>query len=186
MSEIDETTLARGLRDADPDAIRLVVARYSPSLRTISRALLADHQAADDAVQQTFVRAWRAADRVDPARSLGGWLGTICRRVCIDVYRRNRRAAGAVTVTGEVEAGADRADLTSGAVETDAVGTTVRRAIDRLPAGEQTVVRHAYFDGWSYPEIADRLDLPLGTVKSRAHRAHRRLARTLAPLASVA
>jgi RNA polymerase sigma-70 factor (ECF subfamily) len=180
----DDTDVARRFRAGDPDAVREVVRRHAPTLRAVSRSLLRDGQAADDAVQLTFVRAWRAADRVDPERPLGAWLATICRRACIDVHRRDRRATEAITPTGAVEPPTRAPEGES--VETEIAIAAVRRAVDRLPADERDVVRSAYDEGWSYARIARQLGVPVGTVKSRAFRAHRRLARSLAPIVAAA
>ena len=61
----------------------------------------------------------------------------------------------------------------------------VRLALDQLPAEERQVVRLSWFDGLAHPEIADRLGVPVGTVKSRSHRAHRRLAELFAHVRDV-
>src|SRR4029450_8654040 len=99
----DDHDLAVRFRDGDPDAIREVYRRYSGPMFALSRTLLADNDHAKDAVQQTFLQAWRAADRFDPERSLSAWLHQICRRVCIDRYRRERRSRAAITSTGSVD-----------------------------------------------------------------------------------
>jgi RNA polymerase sigma-70 factor (ECF subfamily) len=128
-------------------------------------------------VQQTFLQAWRAAGRFDTTRPQSAWLYAIARRVCIDEYRKASRAPAVArdddTIDGVVEGPSlDRAWTV----------WEVRRAIDELPADERLVVRLASLEGWSLPEIADHLGLPLGTVKSRSFRAHRRLAAALAHL----
>jgi RNA polymerase sigma-70 factor (ECF subfamily) len=148
----------------------------------LSRTLLADREHANDAVQQTFLQAWRAAARFDPDRSLSAWLHQICRRVCIDRYRRERRAAEAITTTGTV------GELVTDGPSMEGTWTTweVRRAIDQLPDQEREIVRLAHLEGWSFSQIADLLHGPVGTVKSRSHRAHRRLASLLAHMAPAA
>src|SRR5262245_7506493 len=73
----------------DPDAIREVYGRYAGPLFTLSRSMLGNRIEAEDAVQQTFLQAWRGAARFDPERPLSSWLYQICRRVCIDSYRRH-------------------------------------------------------------------------------------------------
>jgi RNA polymerase sigma-70 factor (ECF subfamily) len=178
----DDHDLAVRFRDGDPDAIREVYRLYSGSMYALSRSLLADREHAKDAVQQTFLQAWRAAARFDPDRSLAAWLHQICRRVCIDRYRRERKAAAAVTTNGSV------GDLPTEGPSMEQTWTTweVRRAIDELPALEREIVRLAHLEGWSFTQIAERLDVPVGTVKSRSHRAHRRLASSLAHMAPTA
>jgi RNA polymerase sigma-70 factor (ECF subfamily) len=174
----DDHDLAVRFHDGDPDAIREVYRRFSGPMYALSRSLLADREHAKDAVQQTFLQAWRAAGRFDPDRSLAAWLHQICRRVCIDRYRRERKAAAAVTPNGSV------GDVATEGPSMESTWTTweVRRAIDDLPALEREVVRLAHLEGWSFTQIAERLEVPVGTVKSRSHRAHRRMVSALAHL----
>jgi RNA polymerase sigma-70 factor (ECF subfamily) len=177
--ERDDVELAHRFHRADPAAIREVYQRFSGPLLSLSRSMLADREQARDAVQQTFLQAWKAADRFDPSRPLSSWLYQICRRVCIDRYRQDHRAQDALTATGEV---ADVADVVVDGVAIDQTWVVweVRQAIDELPVDEREVVRLFHLEGWSLPQIADRLGLPLGTVKSRSFRAHKKLAAALA------
>lgn len=171
--------LAVRFRDGDPDAIREVYRLFSGPVFAICRSMLADSEHAKDALQQTFLQAWQAANRFDPDRPLSAWLYKICRRVCIDRYRRERRATGALTTTGSL------GDLSTDGPSMEGTWTTweVRRAIDALPEPEREIVRLAHLEGWSMSQIAELLDIPIGTVKSRSHRAHRRLVESLAHLA---
>lgn len=175
----DNHDLAVRFRDGDPDAVRDLYRLFSGPVFALCRAMLGDADHARDALQQTFVQAWRAANRFEPDRALGPWLYTICRRVCIDVYRRERRPTGALAKNdslGEVA-------LAGPSMEKIWTTWAVRRAIDGLPGSERDIVRLAHVDGWSFAEIAEHLDIPIGTVKSRSHRAHRRLLASLAHLA---
>lgn len=176
--ERDDRDLGIRFRDGDPDSIRELYQRFSGPLRALSRSMLADPGHADDAVQQTFVQAWQASARFDPERPLVAWLYQICRRVCIDRYRRERRAAGALTATGSIT------ELPTDGPSMERTWTVweVRRAIDGLPPWEREIVRLTHLEGWSFSQIADQLRIPVGTVKSRSFRAHRRLADALAHL----
>jgi RNA polymerase sigma-70 factor (ECF subfamily) len=132
----------------------------------------------EEATQQTFVNAWRASRRVDNSRELGPWLATIARRAAIDLHRREARRSAAPldSVTPEHPA------LVSLPTNIETVNDVweVRQAVSALPAEDQQVVRLQHFEGQTHAEIAQRLGVPVGTVKSRSHRAHKRLARALA------
>jgi RNA polymerase sigma-70 factor (ECF subfamily) len=156
----DDHDLAVRFRDGDPDAIREIYRRFAGPMFGLSRSLLADREHAQDAVQQTFLQAWRAASRFDPDRSLSAWLHQICRRVCIDRYRRERKAAAAITTTGSV------AEFATDGPSMEGTWTTweVRRAIDQLPDPEREIVRLAHLEGWSFSQIAGLLEVPVGTV----------------------
>ena len=173
---IDDRELARRFPSGDDDIVRAVYDRYGRAVHTIAVSILHDPAGAADVVQATFLNAWRAASRFTPDRELGPWLYAIARRQAIDAYRRQRR----VEVSD-----ADSLDVVElpPSLEKTWEAWEVRLALDKLPDDEREVVRLAWFDGLSHPEIAERLGIPVGTVKSRMHRAHRRLARLLSHLA---
>src|SRR5215207_9731229 len=87
-SSDDERVLAWRFRSGDADAVREVYRLYSGRLHAVARSMLGDPSQIDDAVQQTFLQAWRSAKSFDAERSLSAWLYAICRRVCIDEYRK--------------------------------------------------------------------------------------------------
>jgi RNA polymerase sigma-70 factor (ECF subfamily) len=141
----------------------------------VAMAMLRDRDLAGECVQQAFVRAWRSSRTFDADRQLQPWLATITRRTAIDMYRRDARTRSVPT--------ADVDDtVIPFAFERTWEVFEVRAALDRLPDDEREVVRLAHFEGLPHTEIAERLSVPVGTVKSRSHRAHRRLAGLLSHL----
>jgi len=124
------------------------------------------------------VKAWRAAKTFEGNRQLAPWLYSIARHTAIDTLRSETKPTRGGHAP-EVEIG----------VQTETFERTwerfeVRRAIDALPAGEREVVRLSHMEGHTHEAIAEQLDIPLGTVKSRSGRAHKRLAAALAHLAA--
>ena len=173
-----DSHLAARFRAGDPEAVRAVFRRYSGPMLTVARSSLADRDLAEEAVQQAFVQAWNASSTYDPERPLSTWLYAITRRVCIDLYRRERRHA-LVSDTGELPEEVAVEDEVAVAAERSWQAWEVRRAVDSLRDDEREVVRLSHFEGLSFPELAQRLGIPLGTVKSRSHRAYRRLGEEL-------
>jgi len=173
--QLDDRELARRFPSGDEDVVRAVYERYGRAVHTVAMSVLHDATAATDVVQTTFLNAWRAAAQFKPDRELGPWLYSIARRQAIDTYRRNRR----VEVTDA--ASLDVIELPASIVRIWEAWE-VRLAVDQLPVDERDVVRMSWFEGLSHPEIAERCGVPIGTVKSRSHRAHRRLAALLAHL----
>ena len=165
-------------RSGDPDAVRVVYRELGPMVFAVAYRILGSRELAEEAAQETFVKAWRAAATFDPDRDPKPWLATIARRTAIDVHRRTARAH---TVPFDELVSAAEADDDDARADVWAV----REAIDDLPAVEREVVRLHHLEGLSQSEIAARLDVPLGTVKSRSFRAHRLLAERLGHLRDV-
>jgi RNA polymerase sigma factor (sigma-70 family) len=164
-------------RAGDPDAVRTVYRDYSALVHAVTFKALGSQQLAEEATQLTFVKAWRAAESFDPSRGLGPWLATIARRTAIDLYRREARR-----VTDPLDE-AVAAELP--AVDDVFDTWAVREAIDELPPIEREVVRLQHLESLTQAEIGERLGVPIGTVKSRSSRAHRRLAARLGHLRQV-
>jgi RNA polymerase sigma-70 factor (ECF subfamily) len=170
----------RRFRDGDPDAVRAVYRAYGGVVFGVAYKLLGDRGLAEEAVQQTFVQAWRGAHSFDPTRELGPWLATIARRVAVDIHRREeRRAHGTID---DVHAGHPAVTTLPPTVDTAFEVAEVRAAVGALPAEERDVVRLQYLEGLTQAEVAQRLGVPLGTIKSRSSRAYRRLAARLGHL----
>jgi RNA polymerase sigma-70 factor (ECF subfamily) len=166
--------LAQRFVFGDADAVREVYARFSGAVLTVAMSRLEDRGLAEEAVQETFVKAWQKAATFDPTRELSPWLYQIARRTAADIQRREQRRP-VNTTSGLVEPIVDE-DVTF----VDAWERwEVRRALDELPRAERELLRLAHYARLSQSEMAQRFGVPVGTVKSRLHRAHRRLAARL-------
>jgi RNA polymerase sigma factor (sigma-70 family) len=171
-----------GFRRRDPAAVRALYQSYGQLVYAVAHRVLGQHELAEEAAQQTFVRAWQSADGLDTGRDPAPWLATIAKHAAIDIYRREaRRPTRPLTDVAEH----DQAMVTL-PPDIDTLDSVwqVRRAIDGLPAEEAAVVRLQHLSGLTHAEIADKLGVALGTVKSRSHRAHKRLATLLGHLRS--
>jgi RNA polymerase sigma-70 factor (ECF subfamily) len=167
-------------RDGDPAAVRSVYREYGGLVYSIAYRVLNDKTLAEEATQQTFLKAWRAAASVDAARELGPWLATIAKRTAIDVYRSE---LGRAATTLESASPSDPALVSNPeSVESLYDAWEVRSAVEALPADEREVVRLQHFEGLTHSQIAARMNMPAGTVKSRSFRAHKRLAELLGHL----
>lgn len=162
---MDREVLER-FRDGDESAVKTVYERFRGPVFAISMSILRDHGLAADATQQTFIKAWQAATTYDANRELAPWLYAIARRTAIDLYRKQSRTV----VTDDVV-------IATTAPGLDTIWETfeVRSALDRLPDEERQVIKLSHFDGLTHVEIAEHMDIPVGTVKSRSHRAHQKL-----------
>ncbi|MDH3518413.1 MAG: sigma-70 family RNA polymerase sigma factor [Acidimicrobiia bacterium] len=163
----------RRFRAGDPEAVRVLYDRYGRAVFAVAFRALGDRSLAEEAVQQTFLQAWRAADRFDVGRDPAPWLYAIARRVAVDLYRRERRHN--VVDLDRLSEIAVLPESFEGTWE----AWQVRLAIDQLSAEEREVVRCTHYLGLTQAETAERLEIPLGTVKSRTFRAYRNLADSL-------
>jgi RNA polymerase sigma factor (sigma-70 family) len=137
---------------------------------------LVGHDDADDVLQRVFYEVWRHNGRYDPSRSLAGWVLGIARNRAIDHLRRQRNTTVSLETLNDIP-GEDGREL----AERYARSHEVRSALIRLPEEQREVLVLAYFGGYTQSQIATYLDLPLGTVKARAFRGLRRLAKLLLP-----
>ena len=173
---VNADELAR-FRAGESDGVQAVYRAYAGMVFAVARRQLGSSELAEEATQQTFVKAWRAAASFDPGRELGPWLATITRRTAIDIHRREARRKTVTLESTEaiVVELPDHADTAYDVWE-------IRAAIDELAPAERDIVRLMHLDQLTQVEVANRLNIPLGTVKSRSHRAHRQLAARLGHL----
>lgn len=155
--------------------MRDLYARYGRAVFTVAFRSLGDRGLAEEVVQQTFLQAWRGASRFDPDRDPAPWLYAIARRVSVDMYRRERRHQDG-----------ERSDTEVAVLSPSFEGTweawEVRSALDELTEDERAIMRATHYLGLTHEETAERLGVPVGTVKSRSYRAHKRMAGLLAHL----
>lgn len=169
-----EDLIAR-LRRRDPDALAdLYDATYRRAYGLALRVLSGDTAAAEDAVQEGYLALWRQADRLSPDRgSVEGLLLTIVHRRAVEAVRvRIRQRESGDTVPDRVDLHA--VDLLDAAISS-MEGERVRTALQSLSPEHREAVELAYFAQLSHREIAERIGVPLGTVKSRMHHAIRAL-----------
>lgn len=155
------------------DAVRAAYAAHGPELYRLALRSLHDHGLAEEAVQETFVRAWRAGDRYRPEEaSLRTWLFAIARNVVVDLARRRtarpRLAAPATQHDDTVADGPDPLDrmLTAWQVE---------EALRRLSPEHLHALVETYYRQRPYAEVAAEVGIPVGTVRSRVYYALRAL-----------
>lgn len=161
--------LGARLAQRDERALEAVYDLYGPSVLSYLRRYVGHHEA-EDLLQKTFLDAWRNAGRFRPGERLSGWLFTIAHRRAVDALRQRRDTVVDVETVRDLvgEDGRETADRFADAAD-------VRAALEQLPQHEREVLLLAYFAGLTQREIAERLDVPVGTVKARAARGTHRL-----------
>jgi RNA polymerase sigma-70 factor (ECF subfamily) len=163
--EVEDSILVRAAQNGDVDAFEELVRRYQTSIYRVALRMLGSRADAQDAVQETFVRAWRALPRFRQDSAISTWLYRIVTRRALDkiASRRSTRTLDEV----EVEAGPDPAQ----AAEDQERLRAVRRAIAKLPPDQRAALVLREFEGLSYQEVAQVLGASLPAIKTRIHRA---------------
>jgi RNA polymerase sigma-70 factor (ECF subfamily) len=164
-----------------------LVSRYGRHIYAIAYRVSGNEADAKDLAQEAFIRVWRAQDRVDPNARLEGWLYRIITNLYIDLLRRRRgpriHSLDEPMATSTGELARERADPTADIERTvlDAmVDRRIQDALMGLAPELRMVVVLADIEGYAYEEIAEMMNVPIGTVKSRLHRARRALRARLA------
>ena len=132
-------------RAGESDAVRAVYREYGRLVYAVCRNQLGNPQLAEEAAQQTFLKAWRSARTVDPGRDLAPWLATIARRTAIDVHRQESRQTS--SDIDDVPASHPALVQEPVAIERTYDAWQVRQALDELPADERRVVQLQHLEG---------------------------------------
>ncbi|MGH7498960.1 MAG: sigma-70 family RNA polymerase sigma factor [Gemmatimonadales bacterium] len=159
--------------EGDERAIASLYDRYGGVLYAVAYRIVGQRADAEEVVIEAFAQVWREASRFEPSRgSVAGWLTMIARSRALDTVRARVRRE---RITAS--AAADRPDVSPGMSEwrPDALSalddaerrTRIREALDTLSPPQRQAIELAYFEGLSQSEIAERLQQPLGTVKTR-------------------
>lgn len=166
----DDPERIAAARNGDPAAREWLVRRWSEPVFRFSVRMLGNEQDARDVAQETLVKVLRSLEQYDPTRSFPTWVFGIARNTCIDEHRRRRRRAwdepGDIVDTrpsplSEVSR-AERADRVVGALQ-------------QLPPMYREILVLYHFEHLKYVEIAETLEVPLGTVMNRIFRARKKL-----------
>ncbi|MBI3748704.1 MAG: sigma-70 family RNA polymerase sigma factor [Chloroflexi bacterium] len=194
----DDAVLVRELAAGSETALGTLYDRYGDAIFAAAYRLTSDRGAAEEVVQETFLTLWNRAELFNPdVGSLSAWLHAIGRNRAVDRLRAAGRRPQLVTLSsstrdesetqaleravagGTVMAGAAQPTGPEEAAAASDLRNAIRRAMAAMPEAERTVIVLAYQEELSQTEIADRLDWPLGTVKTRTRRALLRLREAL-------
>lgn len=181
-SELSDEALLKAIAGGAVWAMDSLYARYSHLLYSLAYRMVADHQIAEDLLQDTFLSVWRRSTSFSPQSGAArNWLISIVHHRAIDHLRKVRRRASVQ------EAPLEEADLDETTAYPDAwveawqsiQSSQVRAALMKIPPEQRLVIELAYFQGWTHSEIAEGTQTPLGTVKARMRLGLQHLKRAL-------
>ncbi len=167
---IDDARLLERCAAGDERALGVLYDRFGRTAFALSYRIVRDRELAEDAVQESFLAAWRRAASFDPTRAkVSTWLYTIVRNKSVDLVRREeaRPSLTSDEILQDTASGVDvEAQVTSRLGD-----ARVREALGSLSIRDREVLELAYFGGLTQSELAARLQEPIGTIKSRTHAA---------------
>ena len=167
LVEATDSELLKRIGMGSEEAFRTLWDRFGAGVYSVCRRRLGDAGAAEDATQEAFTSVWRRSATFDPARgSAGAWLYAVARNAAAQLVRRGYAGARLVVLDDE----------TPDAENDPVMGLALHAALTRLPATEREVLQLAYFEDMTQTQVAERLRLPLGTVKTRTRSGLHRLA----------
>lgn len=174
MQDIEVKWLDRA-RDGDPQAFAQIVDRYQKPVYNLCYRMLGNAEDAEDAAQETFLRAYRSIRRYDRNRSFSSWLLAIAAHYCIDQYRRRKLTTVSVEELPFPDLGDDQPNMENRLSKKEEM-LHIRSLLEILdPIDRAAVVLYYWYD-YSYQEICETLSLSTSALKSRLHRARKAMA----------
>lgn len=166
-----ETQIVSLFAAGDVKAMELLYDHYGDTLYGVIFRMVGDEAEAKDILQDAFVKIWKKSKMYDPSKGkLFTWLMSIVRNQAIDLIRKNKRAGkihgDASDVVMEVTV-ADNADLS--------LNYDIQKVLAQLDDHQRELIEHSYIFGYTHPQIAEKFDMPLGTVKTRIRGAMQQL-----------
>ena len=176
LSSQDDAQLVERLKRREPQAMAEMYDRYSRMAYSLILRIVRNTGAAEDLVQETFLRVWNRAQAFDSSRgALGAWILAVARNRAIDYVRSvEGRMTQCASEFDELENPGAFADFEQNILNIDRV-RLVRDALNKLNPNQREVIEMAYYEGLSQSEMAARMKQPLGTVKTWARSALRLL-----------
>jgi RNA polymerase sigma factor (sigma-70 family) len=185
LADVRDRELLRRISEGEEAAFRDLFHRYAPVAIALALRVVRQRGLAEEVVQEVFLSLWLTAERFDETRgSARAWLMGMVRNRAVDAVRREqtqRRRADELA-TNDVIVVADPADEVIHQLDLPSERRALRGALDDLPPDQRRVLELMYFGGLSQSQVAERLSVPLGTVKSRTLLGMRRLRGVLARL----
>ncbi len=179
MSESEDRILAARVLGGDKNAFGALAAKHRDAIYSFALRMLGDREQAYDAAQETFIRAYTRLDTFDQSRRFRPWLFAIAANICSDLLRRRRDRDITLGADSAIHALATDDMAPPEAAAKRDLQRTVAAALQHLAQAERTVVILKHIHGFTYEEISEMTGMPVGTAKSHAHRARRKLAELL-------
>ena len=178
MKEACDEILAGEAASGDMEAFEELVNRHRMAIYRLARSITGNHDDADDAAQETFIRVYRALASYDPERPFKAWLKRIAYNTSLNVLRASR-SRSRETTSEDLPELADTSPNPGHEMEAGQVFTWVKSAVSSMPTELKVTLLLRAVEGMSYRDIASATGVRLGTVMSRLSRARQRVRQVL-------
>jgi RNA polymerase sigma-70 factor (ECF subfamily) len=172
-SSYTDQQLVKKISTGNDQALAVLYSRFSKGIFNYALRLVRDHEAAEDVLQEVFVAVWQGADGFRQHSSVKTWIFRIAHYQAVNWLRRQRRLDSANDASPEFPEDPEEAMVVSWRAD------EVQSALDMLTPNHRATIELAFVHDLSYAEIAEVLDCPIGTVKSRMSHAIKQLGRIL-------
>lgn len=172
----DDRRLVDLVLEGDDTAFEYLFNRYREAIRRLFVQRLGGANDADDLLQETFVKVYIHIHRYNPEYTFGQWVYTIARNTFVDFIRRRQDD---LSIDERFTAPASNTPTPEESVINGQQKTQIEHCLQRLSPRYGTLIRMRFFEEYSYEEIAAKLSLPLGTVKTQIHRAREQMCRLI-------
>ena len=163
LNSIEITDLVHKVKAGNQSAFGEVYDRYCGAINSVIGRFIIDEDLAQDVLQDTFIKVWKNIQMYDDSKgSFFTWMLNIARNTSIDALRKTKKESKSEIQILETT-------VSSSTTVQQNVGTIgLKQLVEQLPAEQQTMIEYLYFKGYTQQEVADELDIPLGTVKTRS------------------
>lgn len=167
LNRLSDNELVRLIQNKDLDALKELYARYERLTYSLAMKIVGNSQEAEEIVQDVFMKIWHKSVLfdVEGKSKFSSWILTVCKNTAIDKLKK-RKGNNVLNIEELVDLPDIRVDLFN-EVEFASIKKRVKEALRKLPDEQRELIELMYFHGLTQSDIAEKLDIPLGTVKSR-------------------
>lgn len=170
LNTLDIDTLVARLKNGDESAFSEMYDRYCGALNGVIVRIVRDGEASQDVLQDSFIKVWKNIQSYDSSKgSFFTWMLNIARNTSIDALRKLKREGKSENQNWE-----NSVDVI-GTVQQNVNTIGLSKLVEQLPVEQRMMIEYQYFNGYTQQEVADELEMPLGTVKTRTRLAMREL-----------